>query len=34
MNMRDDALVKTAEIITYINKKAQESDGLVATVGV
>ena len=34
MNMRDDALVKTAEIITYINKKAQECDGLVATVGV
>ena len=34
MNMRNDALVKTAEIITYINEKAQESDGLVATVGV
>ena len=34
MNMRDDALVKTAEIITYINQKAQECDGLVATVGV
>ena len=34
MNMRNDALVKTAEIITYINRKAQEADGLVATVGV
>lgn len=34
MNMRNDALVKTAEIITYINEKAQEADGLVATVGV
>ena len=34
MNMRDDALVKTAEIITYINQKANEADGLVATVGV
>ena len=34
MHMRDDALVKTAEIITYINQKAQECDGLVATVGV
>ena len=28
MNMRDDALVKTAEIITYINQKANEADGL------
>ena len=34
MNMRNDALVKTAEIITYINQKALECDGLVATVGV
>ena len=34
MDMRDDALVKTAEIITYINKRALEHDGLVATVGV
>ena len=34
MNMRDDALVKTAEIISHINKKALECDGLVATVGV
>ena len=34
MHMRNDALVKTAEIITYINQKAQECDGLVATVGV
>jgi len=34
MNMRNDALVKTAEIITYINQKALEYDGLVATVGV
>ena len=34
MNMRNDALVKTAEIITYINKRALEHDGLVATVGV
>ena len=34
MNMRDDALVKTADIIKYINQKAIESDGLVATVGV
>ena len=32
--MRNDALVKTAEIITYIDQKAQECDGLVATVGV
>ena len=29
MDMRDDALVKTAEIITYINKRALEHDGLV-----
>ena len=34
MNMRNDALVKTAEIITYINQRTQEYDGLVATVGV
>jgi len=34
MNMRNDALVKTAEIITYINERALEYDGLVATVGV
>ena len=34
MHMRNDALVKTAEIITYIDQKAQECDGLVATVGV
>ena len=34
MNMRNDALVKTAEIITYINQRALEYDGLVATVGV
>jgi len=34
MDMRDDALVKTAEIITYINRKAIEANGLVATVGV
>ena len=34
MNMRNDALVKTAEIITYINEKASEANGLVATVGV
>ena len=34
MNMRDDALVKTAGDHYYINKKAQECDGLVATVGV
>ena len=33
MNMRDDALVKTAEIITYINEEATKCDGLVATVG-
>ena len=29
MNMRNDALVKTAEIITYINQRALEYDGLV-----
>ena len=34
MNMRNDALVKTADIISYIDKKAKEADGLVATVGV
>ena len=34
MNMRDDALVKTSQIITYINEKALTYDGLVATVGV
>ena len=34
MNMRADALVKAAEIITYINRRAVEHDGLVATVGV
>ena len=27
MHMRNDALVKTAEIITYIDQKAQECDG-------
>ena len=31
--MRNDALVKTAEIISYIDK-SKEADGLVATVGV
>jgi len=34
MNMRDDALVKCAKIVSYINKRALEHDGLVATVGV
>ena len=34
MNMRDDALVKCARIVSYINKRALEHDGLVATVGV
>ena len=34
MNMRDDALVKTSEIISYINQKAINHEGLVATVGV
>ena len=34
MNMRDDALVKAASLITYVNNYANESfDGLVATVG-
>ena len=34
MNMRDDALVKTSEIISYINERAINHEGLVATVGV
>ena len=34
MNMRDDALVKAASLVTYINDLAlEEYDGLVATVG-
>ena len=33
MNMRDDALVKAASLITYINDLASNYDGLVATVG-
>ena len=34
MNMRDDALVKAASLITYVNDYANEMfDGLVATVG-
>ena len=33
MNMRDDALVKAASVITYINDLANTKDGLVATVG-
>ena len=33
MNMRNDALVKAAGVVQYVNKKAQEADGLVATVG-
>ena len=34
MNMRDDALVKSASLVTYINDLAlEEYDGLVATVG-
>ena len=32
MSMRDDALVKTAPIITYIHDKALDAGGLVATV--
>ena len=34
MNMRDDALVKAAELVTFVNDYANEMfDGLVATVG-
>ena len=33
MNMRNDALVKSAELVTYINDLTEEYDGLVATVG-
>ena len=33
MEMRDDALVKAAELITYVNRVAHSYDGLVATVG-
>ena len=32
MDMRDDALVKSAPIISYVNQKAMNQDGLVATI--
>ena len=32
MSMRDDALVKTAPVISYVYEKALEAGGLVATV--
>ena len=33
MNMRNDALVKAAGVVQYVSKRAQDFDGLVATVG-
>ena len=33
MEMRDDALVKAAELISYVNQGARNYEGLVATVG-
>jgi N-carbamoyl-L-amino-acid hydrolase len=33
MNMRNDALVKASGVIQYVNEKALDADGLVATVG-
>jgi len=33
MSMRDDALVKAAKVVQYVNEKALDCDGLVATVG-